>query len=152
MRLVHLASAALVLLAACGAGTPTELGMQVTVIPAGTTPQGPFDRAEIHEAWVEGDLLHLRVSYGGGCAEHDFALRFNRHFLESDPVQAPLYLAHDAKADPCRALIGRQLVFDLTPLKETYREAYRRSGGTIDLRVHAPGEAQSFPGLIRYVF
>ena len=139
-------------LAACGAGTPAEPGMQVTVIPSGTVPRGPFDPADVHEAWVEGDLLHLRVSYGGGCGEHDFALRFSRPFLESDPVQAPLYLAHDAKGDPCRAIVGRELVFDLTPLKQSYREAYGRSDGTIDLRVFAPGVAHSYTPLVRYVF
>ena len=139
-------------LAACGTGSPTEPALQVSAIRDGTLPPGPFDPAEIHDAWVEGDLLHLRVSYGGGCRKHDFALRFSRLFLHSDPPQALLYLAHDANADPCRAIVGDHLVFDLRPLKRVYLGGKRGGHGTVDLRLYAPGEAESFPSLIRYVF
>jgi hypothetical protein len=142
----------LLLAAACGS-TPTQPSPQLLPLMDGegeaTTRTDP---AEIVTATVEGDRLLLGVRYGGGCARHEFALRFSPVFLESDPVQSVLELAHDAKGDPCRALVGQTLAFDLSPLKRTYREAYGVEHGTILLRVHGPRERTAFAPAPRYVF
>lgn len=49
-------------------------------------------------------------------------------FMESYPVQANLYLRHDAHDDPCRAIVRDSVVFDLTPIVELYRQMYGPSG------------------------
>jgi hypothetical protein len=138
-------------LAACP-GDPMEPHAQVLTPIGEVSAATRFDPAVIEGARVEGDRLHLEVAHGGGCAEHDFGLHFEPVFLESEPVQSVLRLSHDAHGDPCRAWIGRALVFDLTPLKEAYRRAYGTRSGTIDLRLHEPGVATPRPGLVRYTF
>lgn len=94
----------------------------------------PADRLEFQQVRITGDVLEATVSYGGGCAEHTFALVFANVFLESLPVQMRGLLSHDARGDPCRALLTRTLRFDLTPLKEAYRASYRQPTGTIILQ------------------
>jgi hypothetical protein len=90
---------------------------------------GEFNR----EAWandpysfqvarIEGDMLQLTVSYSGGCAEHQFNLVAWNYFLESNPVQAHVLLAHNGNDDACDAIIARDLRFDLSPLKEAYQQ------------------------------
>jgi hypothetical protein len=73
--------------------------------------------------------------YGGGCAVHDFALLVVPIFLESYPVQMSGSLAHDAKGDPCRALVSSDIRFDLSPIKEAYRQSYGVQSDTVHLRI-----------------
>ena len=110
----------------------------------------PNDQASIEEATVRDDQLLLRVRYGGGCAEHHFALYLAPVFMESEPVQVGAQLAHEANRDPCRALVGKELRFDLAPLKEAYRKAYAR-GGTVVIRLREPGPAPATVS-VRYSF
>jgi hypothetical protein len=95
---------------------------------------------------VTADTLEVAVQYGGGCAAHDFTLVVSPVFMESYPVQMTGSLAHDARGDPCRAIVGRQLRFDLSPLKEAYRRAYGIESDTIILHV------SSWPESVVYRF
>lgn len=95
----------------------------------------PRDPAHIEKAEVFGDVLSLRVSYSGGCREHGFQLIASRQFMESYPLQVSTHLAHDAHGDACEALIVEDLLFDLTPLKKFYQDAYRSPSGTLLLRL-----------------
>ncbi|HEV2129838.1 MAG TPA: hypothetical protein VGR27_01965 [Longimicrobiaceae bacterium] len=107
--------------------------------------QWPADALEFQQLRIVGDTLEAVVSHSGGCAEHGYALVFMNVFLESDPVQMRGLLSHDAKGDPCRALLTRTLRFDLTPLKESYRANYRVTSGTIIL-------GGNWPERLRYEF
>jgi hypothetical protein len=93
------------------------------------------DAYEFVEAKLTGDLLEVTIRYGGGCAEHAFALLVSPVFMESDPVQMRGSLAHNGRGDPCRALLQNTLRIDLTPLKEAWWAAYGAGAGTIRLRV-----------------
>ncbi|MEM1125014.1 MAG: hypothetical protein AAGI71_00060 [Bacteroidota bacterium] len=84
----------------------------------------------IEEAGIEGDSLRLRVSHSGGCRTHTFALYSTGPVYFSDPPQADVFLAHDADGDLCEALIGEDLAFDLTPLRN------QANGEAMDLRLH----------------
>lgn len=108
------------------------------------------DAAQIVGATIDGDRLHLELRFGGGCAEHDFALIHDGEFRESYPVQTTLTLAHDAHGDMCRALLGRDLVFDLTPVKAAYQRSYG-AHGPLDLHLREPGPAGRSHTL-RYTF
>lgn len=108
----------------------------ILVIPEAIDPADwPADPVTIREARLEGSLLKLAVRFGGGCQPHDFGLVASSLFMESNPVQADLLLTHDAHGDMCRALLYRDLVFDLRPLRRAYEAAYPGSPGPIILRL-----------------
>jgi hypothetical protein len=144
--------AALLLLAACGGRTPTQVVEGTpSVLLAAEAPGARMDRADILGAELAGDLLRIQVQHAGGCASHDFALLHTGVFVETLPVQTYLQLAHDAHGDVCRALITRTLTFDLSPLKQAYLNAYG-GPGTIVIHLRAPGGGDSRAEPVRYVF
>ncbi len=75
------------------------------------------DPIYLKEAFVEGDCLHLTVSYSGGCREHTIDLaRMNAWYAGSSDV--PVFeIRHNANDDVCEAFFTKELSFDLTPLK-----------------------------------
>ncbi len=74
------------------------------------------DAFRIDSVYVRGDLLHVFVSYGGGCKEHDFQLYSTTGIYLSLPPQGDVYLGHDGHGDMCEAYLSEELIFDLTPL------------------------------------
>ncbi len=105
-------------------------------------PDAPLaNPAIIGAVALEGDVLLVDVTYGGGCEEHLFDLFWDGSFLESFPVQAQLQLTHGGAPDFCEALISERLRFDLTPLLEAYRDGYG-ADDTIVLRLG--GEAITY--------
>ena len=91
------------------------------------------DDYELNAAAISGDTLTVTVSYGGGCADHFFALDASEPFRESDPVQLEVTFAHDANGDACERWITQDYVFDLAPLQIRYQEEYQQDSGTIVL-------------------
>lgn len=127
--------------------------IQPLLLPAAGTSVSTTrsDPAEIMRADLDGDVLKLHVRFGGGCAEHDFSLIHTGEFMESHPVQTRLNLTHDAHGDNCRALLSRDLTFDLAPVKRAYRQSYSEHGALI-LHVHAPGPQSGRAHTLRYEF
>ncbi len=111
----------------------------------------PRDAVEIDSVSIENDVITFKVTYGGGCAEHDFILANFGGFMESWPVQTKVLLSHDDHDDPCDALETRQIKFNLTPLKILYKTQYPNTDGIIVLQIIGP--ETSLPVLqIRYRF
>jgi hypothetical protein len=106
------------------------------------------NRIDIDSMRVDGKELTLSVHYGGGCKHHNFTLFMAPPmFAESNPVQAYLYLFHNANGDFCRALVHENLTFDLQPLLDLYG----REDETIILNIHdLPDSAWERNGSIRY--
>jgi hypothetical protein len=107
----------------------TVLGMAFGTLPIivdfDTEPSAwPGDAFQIQEAAVSGHTLHTRLSYGGGCKEHEVRAVAWGGWMESFPVQVRLFLSHDAHEDPCDAWITRDFTFDLRPLKASYQASY----------------------------
>ena len=93
------------------------------------------DHYELIAAAITGDTLVVTVAYGGGCADHVFALDASGAFLESDPVQLEVALAHNANGDACEAWLTQDYFFSLAPLKTRYQEEYQQDSGAIVLRL-----------------
>lgn len=92
---------------------------------------------------VVGDTLKMKVYYEGGCDPHDFVLFMSPQSFSGDsPAQATLYLRHWANNDPCRSVLGDDLVFDLSPVNELYRELVN-GDGDIRLKIYEPHENHS---------
>ena len=105
-----------------------------------STTQWGTDDYELNTAAVKGDTLAVSVSYSGGCRAHRFTLVAAEAFMESDPVQLAVAIAHDADGDPCEAYPTEDYHFILDPIKARYNAAYGPGAGTIVLGLaHAPG-------------
>jgi len=92
------------------------------------------------------DTLRVTVEYSGGCARHNFSLHASRVFMESHPVQSAIVIRHNANGDQCRAMLRRDLTFDLTRLRDAWRASYQQRHGTIILRLrgHRSGITYTF--------
>jgi hypothetical protein len=89
------------------------------------------DPVTVTGAFIVHDDLTIGARFSGGCLEHDFKLFMQPVFLESWPVQANLYLCHDAHGDACRALLLEQVKFDIRDIAELYFEQYGGYGDII---------------------
>ena len=111
------------------------------------------DAWDLDSARIENDTLRLHVRHGGGCERHRYALVAWNGWLESNPVQAGVLLAHDSRGDACRALLFPVLRFDLAPLREAYLRAYGGQHGTVVLRLSDPVKpAAGSVGTVRWSF
>ncbi len=99
------------------------------------------DPYEVNSAAIDGHRLTIEVSYSGGCRRHDFTLVISKSFRESDPVQLPAVLAHDANGDTCEAYPTESRVFDLALVRSRYQQSYGPGPGKIVLRIAGvPGD------------
>ncbi len=86
-----------------------------------------LDQFDLNSVVVAGNEITLNLSYSGGCEEHEFELFMSpAAFMESNPVQANLFLRHNGKDDACDAYITTEVSFDLSPLAELYQQFYGR--------------------------
>lgn len=99
------------------------------------------DSYVLNDAWANGDILTLDVSYSGGCEPHEFTLVVSDSFVNAEPVELHAVLAHDANNDSCEAFLTEKYIFDLNVIKTLYQDRYRQNAGTVVLlldyrRVH----------------
>jgi hypothetical protein len=112
-----------------------------------------LDPVDILAARVSAGVLEVDVTYGGGCAAHDLDAVAWTGWMESNPVQVGLAVTHDARGDPCDALVRRTLRFDLEPLRDAYVAAYGAGNATLILRVEAgSGAPGGTPTTVTYSF
>lgn len=85
---------------------------------------------------IDGNVLTIGLTYSGGCNDHDYQLYMSpAAFMESYPVQANLYLWHNAYDDACDAIIFEDVQFDITPIAQLYGSHYPGSEGIVILNV-----------------
>jgi len=83
------------------------------------------DQFDLNTAEFSADTLELNVSYSGGCYDHSFNLFMSPPvFMESNPVQANLYLRHRGFDDPCDAIVSTDLKFDIKSVVGFYYAMY----------------------------
>lgn len=110
-----------------------------------------LDQVFLMEVKIIDDSLILKVSYAGGCKDHNFKLYGLSGFAKSNPPQAYIYLSHNGNNDLCEALITEWLSFDLLPLKVRYNEVFN-DGGPLLLRIYPPGISDPYQPLPLYEF
>ena len=112
------------------------------------------DPLQIDSARVTADVVEVFVTHGGGCAEHEYAAVAWSGWLESNPVQVGVLIAHDDHDDPCDALLFPELRFDLGPLKSAYEESYGGWGSSsvLILRLTDVDGLGGDPTLVEYAF
>jgi len=110
--------------------------IKITDLPADSLRLDGFTLKAIS---IKVDTLSIEVTHGGGGQQHDYALFMSPSvFAESFPVQASLYLRHNANGDLCKALLQPKLCFDLRPVAEQYRKFY---GGLAPVRLNVYGHS-----------
>ena len=97
--------------AAAPAAKAIRIDKSVDLKGVKTTP------TKIDSAWIDGNNLHLKVLYSGGCKEHTFELLGNGFMMKSLPPQTNIKLLHNSNDDHCRELIKEEHVFNLQPLQ-----------------------------------
>jgi hypothetical protein len=135
---MRLAYSLVLFAAACHGDGKTLLSpgtMAVDPVPTGRSCAGlPMDGFQLGEAMaIEGDVLQVSVSYGGGCEEHTFAACWDGTIQESNPSRIRLTLAHDAHDDLCDAFVTRDLFIDIAELPDQFRVPTRGGENTITI-------------------
>ncbi len=113
----------------CGSEDPAGPDTSSDVQPAAVAFDSQLDDWSqdpytLEDVSVTADTITLRVSYAGGCEDHEFEFVAYAGWFESLPARAGVVLAHDDRGDDCEELVRRTLEFDLTPIKMDYMAAY----------------------------
>ncbi len=75
------------------------------------------DPVYLHEAFVDGDCLQIKISYSGGCKEHTIDLARMLPWIAGTSSVPVFEIRHNANGDMCEAYFTKELRFDLTTLK-----------------------------------
>lgn len=76
------------------------------------------DPVYIHEAFVDGDCLQIKLSYSGGCREHTIDLARMHPWTASSSTVPTFEIRHNANGDMCEAFFTREFRFDIADLKK----------------------------------
>lgn len=79
----------------------------------------PDDEVWIADASLSGDILSLDVGYGGGCEAHQLRLCWDGGIMESYPMQARIWVSHNANGDSCEAALNQLMEVDISSLDAT---------------------------------
>ncbi|ATB49545.1 hypothetical protein [Corallococcus macrosporus] len=108
------------------------LPVQPLVVTANPEPK---DAIILNSARVEGGILVLDVTHGGGCAEHTYSLAWDGALqpgADGTPV-ANLVLVHDGNRDRCKALLRAHPRFDLSAISQRFGAQSGKTSGTVNL-------------------
>lgn len=75
------------------------------------------DPVFIHEAFVDGDCLQIKLSYSGGCKTHTIDLARMHPWTASSSAVPTFEIRHNANGDMCEAWFTKEMRFDLSSLR-----------------------------------
>jgi len=76
------------------------------------------DPVYLHDVYVDGNCLQIKISYSGGCKEHTVDLARMHPWGTGNSSVPTFEIRHNANGDMCEARFTKELRFDLTPLKQ----------------------------------
>lgn len=74
------------------------------------------DAFDINHVKIEGDVLKINLSYGGGCEKHDFEILWDGIIYTDDPCFINLMVTHNSNRDLCEAYITDTINVNLKDL------------------------------------
>ncbi|MBI5414976.1 S-layer homology domain-containing protein [Candidatus Peregrinibacteria bacterium] len=84
---------------------------------------------------LSGETLNFIVEYIA-CSSLDIKILWDGTFIDSVPVGANLYITPPKKSEKtCTTGRSQAFEFDLTPLRDAYVNAYKKSEGTLEINV-----------------
>jgi hypothetical protein len=72
---------------------------------------------KVESVKIDGDKLIFNIIHNGSCKPHSFRLIGDSTLLKSKPEQTNLYLVHENNGDICADEIKKELIFDISRLK-----------------------------------
>ncbi len=89
----------------------------------------------LHEASIEDSYFFFKISYGGGCQEHNIDLA-RIHPNENDSI-ARFEIRHDAQNDLCETWITRDFKYDISTLKTEGIKNFRLTAQLYNDRIYS---------------
>jgi len=118
-------------LPSCDRGTPAEIVFieEINCAPYVDLYFSNYDSLSrdpvyIHEAFVDGDCLQIKLSYSGGCEEHTIDLARMHPWTASSSTVPTFEIRHNANGDMCEAWFTKELRYDLTQLKQEGKKEF----------------------------
>lgn len=74
------------------------------------------DPVFIHEAFMDGNCLQVKLSYSGGCKEHTIDLAWMHPWVAGSSSVPTFEIRHNANGDMCEAFFTKEYRYDMTPL------------------------------------
>jgi len=118
-------------LPSCDRGTPAEIVFieEINCAPYVDLYFSNYDSLSrdpvyIHEAFVDGDCLQIKLSYSGGCEEHTLDLARMHPWTASSSTVPTFEIRHNANGDMCEAWFTKELRYDLTQLKQEGKKEF----------------------------
>lgn len=107
-----------------GTGQTIEMKTEKRLTATVGKSQMSTNQTKITSASIKGNKLMLSISYSGGCKEHSFSLVGDEAISKSLPPHRTVHLIHSGEQDLCKAMIMKDLVFDIKNL------AYKQEKGS----------------------
>lgn len=82
------------------------------------------DPVYLHEAFVDGNCLYIKLSYSGGCKEHTIDLARMHPWTASSSTIPTFEIRHNANNDLCKAYFTKEFRFDLSELKKQGKKEF----------------------------
>ena len=76
------------------------------------------DPVHLHEAFMDGNCLYLKISYSGGCEDHTIDLARMHPWTASSSSIPTFEIRHNANDDLCEAWLTQEFRFDLSELRD----------------------------------
>lgn len=106
-------------ISACGT-TQVDIVNDDTEIPSAELTVNfddyPSDPVNIEGLSINGNVIALKVSFSGGCEEHEFKLVGLSAISKSIPPQRQVRLSHNGNGDNCREFITEEIFFNIYEL------------------------------------
>jgi len=101
----------------CDSVNPDQLNCDEKIlVDSSLFEDSPNDSFEFTSVKIIDNCLNITIQYGGGCGDIELKLIDSEMILESYPVQRNIRLSLKDE-DYCKALITKELSFDLTPIQ-----------------------------------
>ena len=93
--------------------TPQENSQKNVMVKSTIGSFKESDAFSIQDVQIKGNTLLLTITYGGGCADHQFEFIGSPMIMKSMPPIRSVQLIHDAANDKCKALVTQTIEIDL---------------------------------------
>jgi len=113
-------------------------------------PDWPTASFVLQHAAIQNDIISLRLSYLGGCEQHEFQLVCT-YIQETGVLEIFAQIFHEQNNDPCEQLLTETRDFDLSPIKELYYSVYNGTSDQVIINlIDTRGATETFSLIYKF--